>query len=129
MEKLAAFRKLSKSGLDSVIKPLADQGHCCEEPENAIVTYANTAHNLGATTLDSIVIDGTTYTFTTAASTVALLETGIREAFTAAGYAEVFGVAVTITGGDAAAVATIKTTATLTKFVDSGASDVALTAQ
>ena len=129
MEKLAAFRSLSKPGLDSVIKPLSDQGHCCADPEKAIVTYANSAHNLGSTTLDSIVIDGTTYTFSTAASTAVLLAAGIREAFESAGYAEVFGSAVTVSGGDSAAVATIKTTATLTKFVDSGASDVALTAQ
>jgi len=124
-----AFRKLLESGnTDNTVKVFTDQGACCADSETAISTYTNSAHNLGTTTLDSIEIDGTTYTFAAAASTTALLEAGIRAALIAAGYEEVGGKAVTVSGAASAAVASIKTTATVTKFVDSGSSDVALTA-
>lgn len=130
IKKLPAFRKLTPSGNSSnTLKPLVDQGHCCGDSEKAVVTYANTANNIGSSALESIEIDGTLYPFTTPADTLAELEEGIYEAFEAAGYAEVFGVAVVVSGSASAAVATIKTTATLTKFVNAAASDVALTAQ
>lgn len=99
---------------------------CCGDSAISETTVSNSAHNLGSTTLDTIVIDGTEYDFAVAASTPALLKTGIDAAMVAAGYQDLDGVGTTVTGVASAAVAMITSTATLTKFIDSGASDVAL---
>jgi len=129
--KTPAFRKLlfSQSGANAnttnMLDVLSDQGACCEDNDKAVVEVSNSATDLTTSAVESIVIDGVTYTFAAAADTEAKLETGIRSAFESAGYAEVFGVAVSITGGDDAAVATISTTATVTKMVNAASADIA----
>lgn len=112
---------------DNTLKTHADIGICCGEAETVQV-YSNTATNLSTSAVTKIVIDGTEYTFTTPASTLALLKAGVDEAMAAAGYQDLDSVGVATSGSATAAVVSITTTATLTKLVNAAAADIALTA-
>lgn len=124
MAQVPAFRK-TITGASANNHFVALQDAVGEANEKPVVDYANAAYDLGSSNIASIVIDGTTYTFTTQASTQALLKTGLYEAFASAGYKEVVGTAVAITGAASATVVTINTTATLEKMVNAAAADIA----
>lgn len=126
-----AFRKLSQNtaaNKENLVRVHTDQGFCCDDAEVAIKTYSNSAHNLGSAGINRIVIAGTTYTFDATATTQAALIEETNKAFKSAGYTEVGGTAVSVSGALAATVASIKTTATITKFITASGSDVALAA-
>ncbi|HQU61467.1 MAG: hypothetical protein KDD28_15110 [Phaeodactylibacter sp.] len=123
---MAFYKRLNNGNPNDTIKVAAGMNNCCGASET-VETYANTAHNATSTPITGIVIDGTTYTFTAAADTAAELITGVREAFTAAGYFDMENAGIATSGAATALVATIKTTATLTVF-KTGGSDVTLTA-
>ncbi len=123
-----AFRKLAEaaSNLENFARIHTDRGFCCDDAEKTVNTVANSAHDLTANGIDSIVIDGTTYPFAATADTQAALKTAIEAAFASAFYTEVEGVAgVAISGAAAATVVTINTTATVTKMVDAASNDIA----
>ena len=100
---------------------------CCDDPKEPS-KYANAATDLTSSAVTKIEIDGVEYTFTTPASTLALLKTGVDEALEAAGYEDIKNVGTRTSGTASAAIVTITTTATLTKLVNAAAADIALTA-
>lgn len=123
-----AYYKLANADTnpDSMFHAYEGANNCCGDTVATETTYTHSAVNLGSNNIEGINIDGTEYTFTTPATTEALLVAGINEAFGEANYEEIKGVSVSVTGGDSAAVATIITTATLTELVGSS-SNVTLT--
>lgn len=121
---MAYYKKVDTTvSSDQMIQNLVGTAGCCDESVTE-QTWSHTAKDLTSDTVTGINIDGTLYTFTTGADTEALLRAGINEAFLAAGYLDIRNAGVTVSGGDDAAVAVIKTTATLT--VLDATSDVTL---
>lgn len=123
---MAFYKRLNNGNPNDTIKVAAGMSGCCGASET-VDEYSNEAHNATSTPITGIVIDGTIYTFTTAADTAAELIAGVREAFDAAGYFDMENAGITTSGAATALVATIKTTATLTVF-KTGGSDVDLAA-
>lgn len=124
---MAFYKRLNNENPNDVLAPVEGMNNCCGEAAAVVDVYSNEAHNAGSTPITGIVIDGTTYTFTTAADTAAELVAGVKEAFKAAGYLDLGNAGITTSGAASALVASIKTTATLTVF-KTGGSDVTLTA-
>lgn len=114
------------TGNDLFVPHVGTMG-CCDDPKEPS-KYANAATDLTSSAVTKIVIDGTEYTFTTPASTLALLKTGVDEAMAAAGYEDVKMVGTRTSGANATAVVSITTTAALTKLINAAAADIALTA-
>lgn len=124
---MAWYKKTATDGSsDNMLHIHEGRTGCCGDSAITPTTVSNSAHDLGSTTLDKIVIDGTTYTFGTAGSTAALVKAGVVAALTSAGYQDLDSEGVTVSGVASATVAVITSTATITKFIDSGASDVTL---
>lgn len=124
-----AYYKLNNptGNADDTLQVHAGTVGCCGD--NSVEnTYTSAAANLGVNAVEKIVIDAVEYTFSTPATTGALLKAGIKEALEAAGYRDIKGVGVTISGADSAAVSTVKTTATLTKLINDAPADLAYTA-
>jgi len=124
-----AYYKLNNptGNSDNTLKTHADIGICCED-SGTLQTFANTATNLTTSAVEKIEIDGVEYTFTTPATTLALLKAGVDEAMAAAGYQDIEKVGVVTSGSNAAAVVSITTTATLTKLVNAASANIALAA-
>lgn len=124
---MSFYKKVNPTGNenDTLMAVVGKTG--CSGDSATEQTWANSAFDIGANTINGIVIDGTTYTFATAADDQAKLNTGIIAAFKSAGYLDIENAGVVITGAASATVVTIKTTATLT-VLDGASSDVTLTA-
>ncbi|MCB0581404.1 MAG: hypothetical protein KDD10_19095 [Phaeodactylibacter sp.] len=124
---MAFYKKVNPTGnADDTVIAVAGKTGCCGDSATE-QTWANTAFNIGANTINGIVIDGTTYTFATAADDQDKLYAGIVAAFASAGYLDIENAGVVITGAASATVVTIKTTATLT-VLDGASGDVTMTA-
>lgn len=118
------------SNSDDTFQNLIGRAGCCDESATELTyTHASTI-NLGSNNITGLtgtgIGTGGTFTFTTAATTLATLYAGINEAMEDAGYVDVDGPGTIVSGSASAATVTIKTTATLTKLEGSG-SDVNLT--
>lgn len=127
-----AWRKLNNadnSNPNNTLVVISDWGGCCDQTAGTLKNCVVSAHNLTSSPLDTIVIDGVSVAFTES-NTVAELEDAINAAMASADYFDVndpdaattYG---TLVSGDAsAAYIRITTTATLTKFITSGDTDV-----
>jgi len=100
---------------------------CCGDAA-ALSTYTSTATNLSTSAVEKVVIDGTEYTFTVAADTLAKLKAGVEEALALAGYRDLKGVGVSTAGAVTTAQVVVVTTATMTKLINAAAADIAFTA-
>lgn len=124
---MSFYKRLNNGNPNDVLAPVEGMNNCCGEAAAVVDVYSNTAHNASTTPITGIVIDGTTYNFTTQADTAAELIAGVKEAMASAGYIDMESAGVTTTGAATALVVTIKTTATLTVLKTTG-SDVNLVA-
>ncbi len=115
----------SNNGNNTLVT-IADWGACCEPAEDTLATCVITGHNATSNPLDTITIDAVDYDFP-AAATAALLYSGIAAAMEEAGYFDVEGNGTLITGAASSLYIAVTTTATVTKLVTTGDSNVTFT--
>lgn len=116
------------NGNNSLIT-IDDWGACCDETAGTIATCLITGHDLTSSPIDRMTIDGTNYQFTTDADSIADLVAGISEAMTAAGYHDVNDLpkGTFVTGDDDDAYIRVVSTASVTKLITTGDSNVTFT--
>lgn len=100
-----------------------DLTNCCG---TGTLSSCTASVNLSSVTVAKITINGTDYTFGTAATTAALWIAGVRAAFDSAGYEEI-GVSVTTSVSGSNTIIKIITTATVNKFISSAPADITVT--
>lgn len=123
-----AWRKLSNPDANAgnnTLVVLDDWGSCCESATETAMCIIS-SHNLSTTPIDTITIDGVDYDFA-AANTGLLLEAGINAAMEEAGYLDVDNYGTLVSGANTAAYIRITSTATITKLITTGDSNVNFT--
>lgn len=117
-----AWKKLHNTDQDSdnMFVMTANESGCCD---GAQTMCEYTIDDVTVTSdVASVTIDGTVYTFTTAADTAAEIKAGLAEALTAAGYVDVDGVGISVVADGAAFDVDVVTEATLTTLTKVNAS-------